>query len=186
MYTETFRDLCHGTDVISANKIKKNGFVLSKADGNWCGEGVYFYDIKAKAWWAADRKCRQIKEMTGKKIQSAVIFADIIDIDKEKIFDMRVHKDLCNFEEFVSRILSGKEVHIQEINDEHERIIQLRAMFIAYYTQTFQKKLVIGHFRQRVQPLYEHAIEFAQKLDMVFGIETIYCVKDNTILENIR
>lgn len=90
--------------MISANKIKENGFLLSKADENWCGDGIYFYDIKAKAWWAANRKCRQIKEKTGKKIQSAVVFADIIDIDKEKIFDMRVHRDLCSFEECVSQI----------------------------------------------------------------------------------
>ena len=39
---------------------------------------------------------------------------------------------------------------------------------------------------QRPQPLYEYAIEFADSLDMVFGIETIYCVKDIGIISNIR
>ena len=45
---------------------------------------------------------------------------------------------------------------------------------------------MIGHFRQRPQPLYEHAIKFADSLDMIFGIETIYCVKDTSIVSNIR
>lgn len=147
MHTEIFRDLCHGTDVISANKIRESGINLSSAKGNWCGDAVYFYDIKAKAWWAANRKCRQIKEMTGKKIQSSVVFADILDIDKEEVFDMRIYKELCNFKQYVSQILSVSEFHIDEIDDQHGRIIQLRAMLIAYYAQKFQKELVIGHFR---------------------------------------
>ena len=32
----------------------------------------------------------------------------------------------------------------------------------------------------------ENAIEFSDSLDMIFGIETIYCVKDKDIIENIR
>lgn len=34
--------------------------------------------------------------------------------------------------------------------------------------------------------MYEHAIEFSNNLDMIFGIETIYCVKDKDIIENIH
>lgn len=34
--------------------------------------------------------------------------------------------------------------------------------------------------------MYEHAIEFSNSLDMIFGIETIYCVKDSNIIENIH
>ncbi len=34
--------------------------------------------------------------------------------------------------------------------------------------------------------MYEHAIEFSNSLDMIFGIETIYCVKDKDIIENIH
>ena len=48
------------------------------------------------------------------------------------------------------------------------------------------KKLIIGNFRQRPQAMYEHAIEFSNSLDMIFGIETIYCVKDKNIIENIH
>lgn len=35
-----------------AEKRKKEGFISSKAKGNWCGSGIYFYDIKLKAWWS--------------------------------------------------------------------------------------------------------------------------------------
>lgn len=49
-------------------------------------------------------------------------------------------------------------------------------MLISYYANQVNSKLVIGIFRQRPQPLYEHAISFANSLDMIFGIETIYCV----------
>ena len=59
-------------------------------------------------------------------------------------------------------------------------------MLISYYSDKNNKKLIIGNFRQRPQPLYEHAIEFSNSLDMIFGIETIYCVKDTGIIENIR
>ena len=67
--------------------------------------------------------------------------------------------------------------------NETEKIIQLRSLFISYYAEKNDKKLIIGNFRQ---PMYEHAIEFSNSLDMIFGIETIYCVKDSNIIENIH
>ena len=70
--------------------------------------------------------------------------------------------------------------------DDAEKIIKLRSLFISYYADRNGKKLIIGNFRQRPQPMYEHAIEFSNSLDMIFGIETIYCVKDKNIIENIR
>ena len=86
VYTESYRDLCHGTDTCSAEKIRKDGFLSSTAKSNWCGDGTYFYDIKAKAWWAAHRKCRQIQKDTGIKLKAEVIFADIININKKDIY----------------------------------------------------------------------------------------------------
>ncbi len=150
MYKETYRELSHGTDEESAEKIKANGFEIRGRADSWCGHGVYFYDIKKKAWWAAKRKCEEIKKETGKKIKPTVLFADIIDID------------------------------------DVEKVIMLRSLFISYYSDRNDKKLIIGNFRQRPQPMYEHAIEFSNSLDMIFGIETIYCVKDKNIIENIH
>ena len=67
-----------------------------------------------------------------------------------------------------------------------ERSIRLRAILISFFADKRKSKLVIGDFRQRPQPLHEHTIQFADSLDIVFGIETIYCVKDTNIISNIR
>ena len=75
---------------------------------------------------------------------------------------------------------------ISGIDNDIEKVIKLRAMLISYYADRNNKKLIIGNFRQRPQPLYEHAIKFSDSLDMVFGIETIYCVKDKDIIVNIH
>ena len=104
----------------------------------------------------------------------------------DETFDLRVKKDLEKFEEFVNLILPKKEKIIISEIDDAERKIRLRSALISFYAKETQCKLVIGNFRQRPQSLYEHAIEFANSLDMVFGIETIYCVKDTGIISNIR
>lgn len=185
MYKETYRELSHGTDEESAEKIKANGFEIRGRSDSWCGSGIYFYDIKKKAWWAANRKCEEIRKETGKKFKPAVLFTDIIDIDDDKIFDLRAYKDLCDFEEGISQLFGEYSFELSGIEDV-EKIITLRALFISYYADRNDKKLVIGNFRQRPQPMYEHAIEFSNSLDMIFGIETIYCVKDKDIIENIH
>lgn len=59
-------------------------------------------------------------------------------------------------------------------------------MLISYYTDSANKKLVIGAFKQREQNLYNDAVDFAESLNLIFGVETIYCVKDVNILSNIR
>ena len=81
-YTESYYNLSHGTDKISAENIKTKGFVLSGDETSWCGEGVYFYDIKAKAWWSADRKCNELKQKGFSGVKVAVILADIENIYK--------------------------------------------------------------------------------------------------------
>lgn len=134
-YTESYYNLSHGTDKISAENIKTKGFVLSG----------------------------------------------------DETFDLRVKKDLEDFECFVNLMLQRKkQIKIADVDDEVERKIRLRSALISFYAKETQRKLVIGNFRQRPQSLYEHAIEFANSLDMVFGIETIYCVKDTGIISNIR
>lgn len=152
---------------------------------SWCGKGVYFYDVKGKAWWAATRKCDEIKKDTGRKIKPMVLFADIIDLEQDKILDMRIHSDLCDFESEISELLGKYKLELPDVDDT-ERIILLRSMLISYYAEKKEKKLIVGNFRQRPQPKYEHSIEFANSLDMIFGIETIYCVKDKDIIKNIR
>lgn len=185
MYKETYKELSHGTDEVSAEKIKANGFEINGSSDSWCGRGIYFYDIKKKAWWAANRKCEELKKKTGKKIKPTILLADIIDIDVNEIFDLRSYKDLCDFEEGVKGLFGGYSFELSG-SDNAEKIIKLRSILISYYADRKNKKLIIGNFRQRPQPMYEHAIEFSNSLDMIFGIETIYCVKDKSIIKNIH
>lgn len=117
--------MSHGTDEESAEKIKANGFEIRGSSDSWCGQGIYFYDIKKKAWWAAKRKCEEIKKKTGKKIEPTVLFADIIDIDDDKIFDLRAYKDLCDFEEKTSQLFGEYSFELSGTNDV-EKIIVLK------------------------------------------------------------
>lgn len=93
---------------------------------------------------------------------------------------------MCDFEQEISELFGEHEFEISGIQNKTEKIIKLRAMLISYYADKKDKKIIIGNFRQRPQPMYEHAIEFSNSLDMIFGIETIYCVKDKDIITNIR
>ena len=186
-YTENYYGLCHGTDEKSAEIIISNGFALNGDETSWCGKGAYFYDIKAKAWWAARRKCAEIKQNKFCRIKPMILLADIENIPKKDTFDLRVKKDLESFESFVDGMFGENEqIEIAGIDNEVERKIRLRSVLISFYAEKNNCKLVIGHFRQRPQPLYEHAIKFADSLDMIFEIETIYCVKDTSIVSNIR
>ena len=184
---ESFYALSHGTDKDTAKKIIEEGFLIDGDTTSWCGEGIYFYDIKAKAWWAAERKCAEKRNIDGKKVKPAIILVDIDNIDIKDIFDLRVKRDLEEFEKFTRTFIDEKShMTVSDVDDEVERKIVLRSLLIAFYARKKGSKLVVGNFRQRPQPLYEHAIEFANSLDMVFGIETIYCVKNPAIISNIR
>lgn len=186
MYSQTFIELCHGTDEESADAIKAKGFEIRGREDSWCGKGVYFYDIKKKAWWAAERKCGEIKKNTGRKVKATVIFADIVNIMDSDIFDLRVRRELYEFEKIISEVFGEYKLKVSEAENETERIILLRALLISYYADKYKKKLVIGNFKQRPRKEDEHIIEFANNLAMVFGIETIYCVKDISIISNIH
>lgn len=186
VYKETYINLCHGTDDKSADSIIENGFELRGSEDSWCGKGIYFYDIKKKAWWSANRTCNKIKNDTGNRIKPAIIFADIIDLSDSDIIDLRTEKDLYAFEQYVNSIFGDYKIAIGSEMNDIERKIKLRSLMISFFVDKLHKKIVIGNFRQRPQPKYEHAIEFANSLDMIFGIETIYCVKDSTIIGNVR
>lgn len=105
-----------------------------------------------------------------------------------EIFDLRVHKNLCEFQSEIQLLLeeTNARIKIDGIEDEEERIIALRSMFIDYYARIKNVKLVIGIFGQRPQEKYNVASDFANDLRIVFRVETIYCVKEQQILTNIH
>ena len=99
-----------------------------------------------------------------------------------------MYDDLCEFEKLVSPMMQSNPFDIYGIknDDETEKIIILRSILISFFADRFKRVLIIGNFMQRPQPLYEQAISFSSSLDMIFGIETIYCVKNLSIISNIK
>ena len=178
-----YKNLYHGTSDIAAIRIMSEGFIPSKSEGKWCGEGIYFYDIELKALWYANNTCRKCSLPDRPKLKPAIISADIERIRRNDVLDLRTNKDVCDFKDFVSPILSSGKIKIEGEQCDTERRIKLRSILIGYYAKEKQKKLVIGIFRQRYQGMEN---EFIEELDIVSGVETIYCVKDGSILTNLK
>lgn len=67
-----------------------------------------------------------------------------------------------------------------------ERIIRMRSIMIDYYAHSNNKKLVIGIFKQNERDDMTDIIEYGKEQYFVLGVETIYCVKDHSVISNIR
>ncbi len=185
-YKETYINLYHGTTSDAAKQIVSSQRFIESGNSSWCGAGIYFYDNKSKALWAAKRKCEEIRTKTGIKCRHTYVNADIIDLDRTAIMDLRSYNDLVSFAEFVDQVLAESGLGIADDLDPDEKLIKIRALLISIYAQERQKKLVIGHFRQKTNSVYADGQSLADGLQLVIGIETIYCVKDSSIVSNIR
>lgn len=185
-YKETYLNLYHGTTKEAANSILTSQMFIPSSVNNWCGEGIYFYDNKAKALWAAHRKCNEVFSETGVRTDATYVNADIVDLEREYILDLRDYKQLLCFSKVVDTVLEEVKIDIAEELPEEEKIIILRGILISYFAQEYDKKLIIGHFQQRSQEGMENAFSKAESLHLVIGVETIYCVKDASIISAIR
>ena len=183
---ESYLNLYHGTDAESASQICANGFIPSKGANNWCGDGVYFYDINAKAWWSANRTCDTIKEFSDKKVYPCVVIADVLNVPRQEILDLRAKRDLIAFEEGTKGLFGDHLLQCDGTENEAERIRTLRSLMISFYAEKAKKSVVVGIFQQRERDDYQTAIQFAEKLQLIAGVETIYCVKDTSYIQNIR
>ena len=183
--TESYLSLYHGTDSKSAEIILQNGFLPSRPENNWCGSGVYFYDVKAKAWWSAGRTCQYIKDRKGQTVIPEVLKADVQNVNRNDILDLRAPGDVRVFKEFADVLLQGMEYETSELDNE-ERIIKMRSMVIDYYAKETNKKMIIGIFKQRERDDMGDLIDYAKGLYFVLGVETIYCVRDISLISNIR
>ena len=185
-YKETYTNLYHGTTAAAAKEIITNQKFVPSGEGSWCGAGIYFYDIKAKAFWAANRKCNEIKAQTGASHIPTVVNADILDLDRNFILDLRDPNKFGEFFKIIEPVLNECELKICSGDDTQEELIKLRGILISTYAKKYDAKLVIGHFQQREQPVYSDFILNAARVKMVIGLETIYCVKNDEIISEIR
>lgn len=176
-YTEEYKHLYHGTtEKYAAAIIKSQNFTPSP--NGWCGYGVYFYDIRAKAWWSANRTCS-----TKENANSAVIVADIQPLNRVCILDLRSAKDLRKFADFVDYSLANADFDVDSSLDNFDRTAAKRAILLDLYCETNNIKMIIGYFQQKRTSDCE---AFADVWQLAIGVETIYCVKDSTLIYNIR
>lgn len=179
-YKESFTNLVHGTTENKGNQIiNSQNFIPSET--GWCGFGVYFYDIRAKAYWSANRTCSIEKENTGNRYKPMLVFADVLNIKRRDVLDLRSLECLKKFVKFASDLLNNENATILS---KAKGLHNLRAILLDYYCQENKIKLVVGHFRQ--ENVREEINLLADEWELVVGIETIYCVKDNSIISNIR
>lgn len=183
--------LYHGTTREFKKQILEEGFRDSTAQSSWCGNGVYFYDIKDKAWWAANRKASEIGKKQQCKVQSAVITVGIENLNSECICDLRDPKQMHNLQELANNLMSDEGDKLSILNgdsplNDDEQLIILRSMLIGFYAQEQGFKLVIGNFEQRDREEYKAIKEFASKIKMMTCVELIYCVKDKSVISKME
>lgn len=185
-YTESYVNLYHGTTEEAALEIVRSQKFLPSDGDNWCGAGIYFYDNKTKALWVAKRKCEQIRRISGERCGYTYVNADIINIDREEVLNLRSFQGLEAFERFVDHILKECNFTVAGDEEEHEKIVKKRAILISLFCNEYGKKLVIGHFRQAPRSDVANLHIVAETWELVIGVETIYCVKEDTVIQNIR
>lgn len=196
-YVDNYYALCHGTTLEAARKIIENGFEIRTPKDPWLGEGVYFYDRKRKAWWYSDNTCRYISKEEDRPVQGTVLFVDILNIPYEDIFDLRIRDDMEDFQVFVEKLDEMRKKDfpdtdsycISSATNEDERRAEMRSYLIGYYVKESRKKLVIANIRQSedsIKAISEETIKFSDSLGIVLGVETVYCVKDLSIMSKPR
>lgn len=183
-YCETYYGLYHGTIKSFAKSIIATGFHPSKDSGCWCGSGVYFYDCKSKALWSAQRTCNEQKKK-GIDDEICCIIANIIDLPKKTILDLRTSSGLKSFHDFVYENYETQ-LDIEELDDKSKVLSIIRSSCISLYCKQHDISLVIGTFKQEYNRIDLKYIEFANNFSLVLGAETIYCAKNIEILKNIK
>lgn len=184
-YFESYKGLYHGTTMESADKILHEGFNLSTSN-KLLGPGIYFYDIRKKAAWWASQTCRRKQESDkGELPKQAVLSCNINKINCDMVMDLRDYKEVVKFGVFADEYLKSHVIEI-EGNEEFSREERIRSLLIATYADENNKKIIIGNLKQRSRDRMEEGIKIADKYNLIVGAETIYCVTDPTIIENLE
>ena len=184
-YIESYKDLYHGTTASRATQIVNTQTFIPSRDG-WCGSGVYFYDIRSKAWWSANRTCIEERLKGNTSAKADIVIADIKGLSRSFILDLRSPDDLKQFADFVDAFLSENNFEIEGEMNEDECLRRKRALLLTFFCEENNRKLVIGYFKQQPQEKIDVTRNFADLWQLAIGIETIYCAKDLSIIENIR
>lgn len=121
----------------------------------------------------------------GQSVKPAIIMADIINISKDNIFDLRIPDSCKKLTALIDEIQEDGGLEFLGCTEEEEKI-ELRAKLIEFYCNEHNVKLLIGTFRQKSRSEVKEAVAVAEMLGLVTGAETIFCAKDTSIISNIR
>lgn len=184
-YNESYKDLYHGTIESRAEQIvRTQTFIPSKR--GWCGSGVYFYDNKSKAWWSAHRTCVDERKKGNRLAKPDIVIADIKPIARTAILDLRAPEDVKSFAIYVNNFLSVQDFDIvdgmENKDDKDEEIRLKREILLSFYCEENEIQLIIGYFKQKGHKNIDIEKDFADIWQLVIGIETIYCAKDQGII----
>lgn len=189
LYKESFHGLYHGTTLASANGIIENGFRFSVGNDSWCGAGVYFFDVRALAWnWA--NRVAAVRKRDGEDLYEAVVVeTSAVDVDRDLILDLRDVNSLYDLKKAAEGFLRGdSQIHYDgddELSDE-ERLNRTRAILIDMFCKMKGFALVVGIFKQNDREERREILKYAESINIVSGVETIYCVKDTGILGRLN
>ena len=182
-YYETYKGLYHGTTREYATKILHEGFCPS--EHGWLGPGIYFYDIRSKAFWSAERTCARLKEETGIKPEKAVLCCNIDQVNRQYVMDLRDWSAIAEFGEYVDEKLSHNTLEFSDTFGMEEEEFK-RALLIATYADEKEKKLIIGTFEQREQEKAKKGLHYAREFKLIAGVETIYCARDPELINDLK
>lgn len=106
----------HGTDFVSANKIKSSNYKISKGDKEWLGDGAYFFiegistnTVELAEKWAIAQSWNN--ETKTRNYNKYAVIESIIKVDEEKFLDLTT-------EEGVKILFYFAEQFIEEIKKE--------------------------------------------------------------------
>lgn len=117
--------------------------------------------------------------------QQAVLSCNINKINCDLVMDLRDYKEVQKFGAFADEYLKSHVIEI-EGNEEFSREERIRSLLIATYADENEKKLIIGNLKQRSRDRMEEGIKIADKYNLIVGAETIYCVTDPAIIEDLE
>lgn len=103
---------------------------------------------------------------------------------------MRRRNDIKALDEMI-KLFDAQNIQITNDNgsdpSDDEKIRILRAMYISFYCENNNKDLVIGEFDQVNNSKKDDSLSFfAEKFQIVYGKELIFCAKNCNIISNIQ
>lgn len=136
----------HGTDLANTVSIVRKGFIPSKGDDHWLGDGIYFFldglsrtpDTQAENWAIA--QSWDNKE-NRRRYNSFAVFEAEIQISEDMCLDLRTADGIEVFTYFVDKFVD----HIQKTNRKLKFVDGLM-INLAREEELIPMKAVIGNF----------------------------------------